>query len=348
MTWLPTGEVLVVERAGRLRIVRNGKLDPEPISGVPRVFRQRGQGGLMDVVLHPDFSRNRLVYLAYGKRHESDTTLATTAVARGRLDGNRLIGVEDIFVAQAWSPRNNHFAGRMVFDRSGYLFVTIGDRLADPGLLAAHPAQSLANHEGKVIRLHDDGRVPQDNPFVGRADALPEIWSWGHRNLQGLAVHPVTGQVWENEHGPRGGDELNVIVKGQNYGWPVVTYGINYDGTVITTEATRAGMESPRYIWVPSIATSGLMFYTGDQFPWWKGSLFVGGLAGKQLSRLTLDGERIVGQEALLAGVLGRIRDVRQGPDGLIYLAIDDMSNPPQLTSIVRLEPVASDVKPPL
>jgi glucose/arabinose dehydrogenase len=234
----------------------------------------------------------------------------------------------------------------MVFDRSGYLFLSVGDRGEAPNLMANQAAQSLAQHQGKVLRLHDDGRVPADNPFVGRAGAMPEIWSWGHRNPQGLTVHPVTGEIWENEHGPRGGDEVNLIRRGQNFGWPVVSFGVNYDGSVYSRETHREGMESPRWAFVPSIATSGLLFYTGDAFPWWQGSLFVGGMVGEQLARLTLQGERVVGIETLLPREVGRVRDVRQGPDGFIYLAIDGTNQQP-LTRVVRLEPVAGQVAAP-
>ena len=343
MAWLPNGDMLVTERPGRLRIVRDGRLLPEPVAGVPRV-RARGQGGLLEVVVHPGFATNRLVYLSIAKPSVNDS-LATTAVVRGRLENDRLVDVREIFEAKAWASGNAHFAGKMAFDRAGYLYLTVGDRGVDPNQLAAHPAQSLAQHQGKVLRLHDDGRVPTDNPFVGRQDALPEIWSYGHRNLQGLAVHPETGEIWENEHGPRGGDEVNLVRKGANYGWPVVSYGINYDGSPYAHEAVRAGIESPRWTWVPSIATSGMLFYTGDRFPWWKGSLLVGGLVGKQLARLTLEGDRVVSEEAMLDGV-GRIRDVRQGPDGYVYLAIDGDSMQ-SLSPVVRLEPVASDIQPP-
>lgn len=346
MAWLPSGEMLLTERAGRLRVIRDGKLDPEPVAGVPRVYRERGQGGLMDIVLHPDFARNRLIYLSYGKPNE-DGSAGTTTVVRGRLEGRSLIDVEEIFEAKAWDGNNNHFAGRLAFDRNGYLFLTVGDRLAEPNLLADHPAQDLTNHMGTIIRLHDDGRIPADNPFVGRADALPEIWSYGHRNQQGLTVHPVTGDLWATEHGPMGGDELNLIVRGGNYGWPVVSHGVNYDGSVYTTVRHREGIESPGFVWVPSIATAGLMVYTGEQFPWWKGNIFVAGLVGEQLARLSVNGRSVESVEPLLVGALGRIRDVRQGPDGFIYLAIDDRSNPPRLTSVVRLEPVAGPVAPP-
>jgi glucose/arabinose dehydrogenase len=344
MAWLPNGDMLVTERAGRLRIVRGGRLLPEPVAGVPRV-RARGQGGLLDVVLHPQFTANRLVYLSVAKPSAGDS-LATTAVVRGRFENDRLVDVEEIFEAKAWASGNVHFAGRMAFDRASFLYLTVGDRGENPNLMAEHPAQSLGQHQGKVLRLHDDGRVPADNPFVGRSGALPEIWSYGHRNLQGLAVHPETGEVWENEHGPRGGDEVNFIRRGANYGWPVVSYGINYDGSPYTRELQRAGIEAPRWTWVPSIATSGMLFYTGDQFPWWRGSLFVGGLVGRQLARLTLDRDRVVSQEAMLVEAVGRVRDVREGPDGFIYLAIDGDSAQ-SLSPVVRLEPVTSDIATP-
>jgi glucose/arabinose dehydrogenase len=344
MAWLPNGDLLVTERAGRLRIVRNGRLLPEPVAGVPRV-RPRGQGGLLEVRPHPQFATNRLLYLSFSKPSPNDS-LATTALVRGRLEGDRLVDVQEIFESKAWARGNAHFAGRMVFDRSGYLFLSVGDRGESPDLMEAHPAQSLAQHQGKILRLHDDGRAPSDNPFVGRAGAMPEIWSFGQRNPQGLVIHPETGELWENEHGPRGGDEVNRIQKGSNYGWPVVSYGINYSGSVYSREPSRDDVESPRWTWVPSIAPSGLLFYTGDRFPWWKGNLFAGGLVGEQLARLTLEGDRVVGLEALLPRVVGRVRDVREGPDGLIYLAIDGTNQQP-LSSIVRLEPVAGEVAPP-
>ena len=340
MAFLPDGSMLVTERPGRLRMIRNGTLLPEPVSGVPEV-RARGQGGLLDVVLHPDFANNRLVYLSYS-RPRAGGEEGTTAVIRGRLEGNALTDVEEIFEAQAWSRGGNHFGSRLAFDREGYLFITVGDRGARPDLETAgsHPAQDPTNHQGTVIRLHDDGRVPQDNPFVNRAGALPEIWSYGHRNLQGLAINPETGDIWETEHGPQGGDELNLVRPGRNYGWPVIGFGVNYGGDTIHVGTSRDGMEQPVHYWVPSIATSGLMLYTGEAFPQWQGNLFVGGMAGEQLARLTLDGQRVTDEETLLQG-FGRIRDVRQGPDGSIYLAIDDRRGGE--TPIVRLMPVSAN-----
>jgi len=335
IAFLPNGDLLVTERPGRLRIVRDGALDPEPISGVPAV-RAQGQGGLLEVALHPDFESNRLVYLTFSKPRMGGAQ-ATTAVVRGRFDGTRLTDVEEIFVADAWSRGGNHFGSKIQFDREGYLFFSVGDRGASPFELEDHPAQRLDNHQGKVIRLHDDGRVPDDNPFVGQRGAHPEIWSYGHRNLQGLAFHPETGDLWETEHGPQGGDELNVILPGRNYGWPVIGFGVQYGGQRIHGSTSHQGMQQPIHYWVPSIATSGLVIYTGDAFPEWRGNAFVGGLGGQQLARVTLDGRRSVSEETLLSG-LGRIRDVRQGPDGYLYLAIDGRGA--RTTPIVRLEPV--------
>jgi len=337
MAFLPDGDILVTERPGRLRVIRDGVLDPTPVSGVPPVWAN-GQGGLLDVVLHPDFPSNRLVYLSYSKP-SADGSEATTAVIRGRFDGAGLTGVEEIFEARAWSRQRQHFGSRLAFDRDGYLFITVGDRgvRPEPATLESHPAQDPSNHQGTVLRLHDDGRVPVDNPFVGHSNALPEIWSYGHRNPQGLVVHPETNQVWLNEHGPQGGDEINLVLPGKNYGWPVVGFGLQYGGSVIHGSTSRPGMEDPVHYWVPSIATSGKLAYTGDAFPAWKGSMFVGGLAGEVLARVAMQGTEVVEEEMLLKGTLGRIRDVRQGPDGYIYLAIDDPDGRP--FSIVRLEP---------
>jgi aldose sugar dehydrogenase len=334
IAFLPNADLLITERPGRLRIVRDGRLLPEPVAGVPDV-RASSQGGLMEVLPHPDFASNRLLYISYSKPLPGDER--TTAVARGRFENDRLTNVEDIFVAR--SSGREHFGGKLAFDGDGYLFITVGDRQAAPsGELERHPAQDLSNHSGTVIRLHDDGRVPDDNPFVGRPGALPEIWSYGHRNPQGLIIHPETGDVWTNEHGPRGGDELNLTRPGLNYGWPVIGYGINYSGTTIHEATHREGMEQPVHHWTPSIATSGMLLYTGDRFPAWRGNILVGGLAGQQIARLTMDGTRVASEETLMEGY-GRVRDVRQGPDGYIYVAIDDRPGGP--TAVVRLEPVS-------
>ena len=338
MAFLPGGDVLITERPGRLRLVRQGTLRMAPVEGVPQVFYE-GQGGLLDVVLHPEFEENQLIYLTYSKPI-GDGTEGTTAVARGRWVNDRLADVEDIFVAET-RGRPGHYGARLAFDADGYLFVTVGERqVASTGDLSAHPAQDNSNHHGTVNRLHDDGKVPSDNPFVGKRDARPEIWSYGHRNPQGLAIHPETGDVWAVEHGPQGGDELNRVLPGLNYGWPVIGYGVNYTTGLAIHEGTQGeGIESPTHFWVPSIATSGLMIYSGDLFPAWKGSVFVGGLAGERIARLTMDGQRVVREEAILEG-RGRVRDIRQSPDGYVYVAIDPRDEEP--TSVVRLEPAGA------
>jgi len=326
LAFLPDGRMLVTERPGRLRIVAaDGRLDPRPVEGVPAVAAT-GQGGLLDVALHPDFARNRLVYLSYAGEGPGGYG---TEVARGRLEGNALRDLEVIFRMQPKSRAGYHFGSRLVFDGKGYLFITLGDR----GEMAR--AQRLDDHAGSVIRLHDDGRVPADNPFVGKPGAKPGKFTLGNRNMQGAALNPRSGELWTHEHGPQGGDEINVIRAGVNYGWPVITYGANYGtGTKIGEGTAKAGMAQPLLQWTPSIAPSGMAFYTGDRFPKWQGNLFVGALKFQMLVRLQLDGERVVREERLLQGAVGRIRDVRQGPDGLIYLLIDSEKG-----RIVRLEP---------
>ncbi len=337
IAFLPNGDMLVTERPGRLRIIRNGRLLPDSVPGVPAVFA-RGQGGLLDVVPHPDFANNRLLYMSFSKPIPGEDG-ATTAVARARFENDRLTNLEELFVAD--SRGGGHYGSRLAFDGQGHLFITVGDRQAPPrGDLMAHPAQDLSNHHGTINRILEDGGIPQDNPFVGRGDAEPSIWSYGHRNPQGLFIDHETGDVWAVEHGPQGGDELNLIRPGLNYGWPVIGHGVNYGaGAPIHETTRREGMEEPVRFWVPSIATSGLLRYTGDAFPRWKGSIFVGGMVGQQLARIEMDGQSFVMQETMLRGY-GRIRDVRQGPDGFIYLAIDDRTGLP--TSIVRLEPAGS------
>lgn len=336
MAFLPGGDMLVTERSGRLRIVRAGRLLPDPVPGLPQVHA-RGQGGLLDVVPHPDFASNRLLYISYSKPLGGDES--TTAIIRGRFENDRLTAVEEIFEAD--SRGRGHYGSRIAFDADGYMFFTVGDRQApSTGDLERHPAQDLSNHHGTVNRLHDDGRVPSDNPFVGRSGAEPSIWSYGHRNPQGLAIHPETGDVWITEHGPQGGDELNRVLPGRNYGWPVVGRGVNYgEGTPIHAALSRDDMESPVHFWVPSIGTSGLMVYTGDRFPGWRGDIFAGGLSGERLVRLAV-GDDMVREETMLQGI-GRIRDVRQGPDGYVYVAIEDRND--GLTPIVRLEPAGRE-----
>ncbi len=334
MAWLPNGDMLVTERPGRLRIVRDGRLLPDSVPGVPPVFA-RGQGGLLDVQLHPDFASNRLVYLSYSKPLGGDES--TTAIVRGRLENDALVDVEEVFEAQ--SRGRGHYGSRLVFDGEGHLFVSVGDRQAPPrGDLESHPAQDRSNHHGVVLRISEDGAVPTDNPFVAEEGVLPEIWSFGHRNIQGMTMLP-DGRLVATEHGPQGGDEVNFIEPGANYGWPVVGYGVNYgSGSAIHEGTMREGMANPAFVWVPSIGTSGLVYYDGDRYPGWRGSLFAGGLSGQYLSRLVMDGDAILYEEVLAHGI-GRVRDVRQGPDGYLYLAIEDRRGAP--TSLVRLEPVA-------
>ena len=327
MAFLPDGAVLVTERPGRLRVVGKDGGVSQPVEGVPAVDAV-GQGGLLDVALDPDFAANRLVYLSYAEPREGGNA---TAVARGRLADSRLDQLEVIFRQQPALAGRHHFGSRLVFARDGRLFVTLGDRYKEKDR-----AQTLDSHLGKVIRIERDGRVPVDNPFVDRAGALPEIWSYGHRNVQGAALHPATGNLWTNEHGPKGGDELNLTLPGRNYGWPAITYGVDYSGAIISDETAAPGMEQPVHYWVPSIATSGLAFCTGSRFPRWQGNAFVGGLRSQQLVRLELDGDRVVHEEVLLKGVIERrIRDVKQGPDGYLYLLTDEKDG-----RLLRIEPV--------
>ena len=325
LAFLPDGRMLVTERAGRLRVISGKTLDPNPVAGVPQVA-QHGQGGLHDVVLHPDFQKNGLIYLAYAARGEDGVG---TELARGRLVDKRLDNVQVLFRQSPKGSTGRHFGGRIVFDRQGFVYLTLGDR----GEMER--AQLPNDHAGSVIRLHDDGRVPKDNPFAGRAGWKPEKYTLGNRNMQGAALHPQTGLVWTHEHGPQGGDEVNVIRAGVNYGWPVITYGVQYViGTRIGEGTHKEGMAQPLHKWVPSIAPSGMAFYTGERFPQWKGSLLVGALRDQMLVRLELDGEKVVKEERLLRGVLGRIRDVRAGPDGYIYLLTDSSAG-----VLARLEP---------
>ena len=325
LAFLPDGGMLVTEKAGRLRIVKAGRLDPQPVAGLP-VVEVYGQGGLMDVALHPRFRENSLIYLSFAARGADGVG---TEVARGRLAGHRLEDVQVIFRQRPKGSTGRHFGSRLVFDREGYLYITLGDR----GEMER--AQRPGDHAGSVIRIHDDGGVPGDNPFVGKQGWRPEKYTLGNRNLQGAALHPQTGVLWTHEHGPQGGDEVNVIRAGANYGWPVITYGVQYViGTQIGEGTAKRGMEQPLHKWVPSIAPSGMAFYTGDKFPQWRRSLFVGALKAQLLVRLELDGEKVVHEERLLEGVLGRIRDVRSGPDGFLYLLTDESR-----AVLARLEP---------
>ncbi|KPH79085.1 PQQ-dependent sugar dehydrogenase [Bosea vaviloviae] len=314
LAFLPDGRMLVTERPGRLRLVgADGRLSV-PITGVPNVAG-RGQGGLLDVVLDPGFAQNRTIYLSFSEPRAGGNG---TSVARARLNerGTALEGTKVIFQQMPAINSSMHFGSRLVFDRTGALFVTVGDRYSQ-----RDQAQNPGNHIGKLMRIRPEGGAPEDNPKV--AGWQPEIWSIGHRNVQGAALHPETGQLWTAEHGARGGDEVNTPKAGRNYGWPVITYGIDYSGAKIGEGTTKAGMEQPLFYWDPSIAPSGAAFYTGAAWPAWKNSLFVGALAGQMLVRLSTEGETVTGQERLLEGLGLRIRDVRQGPDGFLYLLSD-------------------------
>jgi glucose/arabinose dehydrogenase len=328
LAFLPDGRMLVTERPGRMRIVTtDGKLGA-PLQGLPKV-EAVGQGGLLDVALDPKFTENALVYWSYSEADPQGGRGNSTAVARARLDGDRLADVNVIFRQAPKFASNAHFGSRLVFARDGRLFVTLGDRFS-----RRDDAQLLGNHHGKIVRIESDGRVPSDNPFVGRAGALPEIWSYGHRNVQGAALHPASGELWIDEHGPQGGDELDIALPGKNYGWPMITYGAEYgSGAKIGEGTAKAGIEPPLTHWVPSIATSGLAFLTSDRYPGWKGSVFIGALRAQLLVRLELDGRKVVREERLLQDFGERIRDVRQGPDGWLYLLTDSTNG-----RIVRLE----------
>ncbi len=314
MAFLPDGRILVTERPGRLRLIEaDGTLDPSPLEGVPTAFA-RGQGGLLDVALHPDFASNRLVYLSFSLL---DGRRAVTAVARGVLDEDGLTGTEVIFVSNGQTSHTRHFGSRLAFDADGRLWVTHGDR-GERDL-----AQDPGSHAGSVLRLTADGGVPEDNPFVGQADAMPEIYSIGHRNPQGVAIHPSTGAIWIHEHGPRGGDEVNILEAGANYGWPVVSQGREYASGRAVGTSEAPGMRPAIHVWDPSIAPSGMAFYDGEAFPEWQGDLFLGALAYQLLARLELDGNTVVHEERLLEDELGRIRDVKVGPEGYLYLLTD-------------------------
>ena len=318
--------MLVTERPGRLRIVSmDGKVS-EPIVGVPRVYAV-GQGGLLDVAIDPQFATNGLVYLSYAEPRSDGSG---TSVARGRLTSDRLVDVQVIFRQQPSMPGGNHFGSRLVFARDGRLFVTLGERY-----VGRQQAQRLDSDLGKVVRIEPDGRIPVDNPFAGKPGIRPEIWSYGHRNVQGAALNPATGELWTDEHGPKGGDELNITRAAENYGWPLVSYGTEYSGEKISDSGVAPGVTAPVHYWVPSIATSGLMFYTGSRFPAWRGSAFVGGLKAQMLVRLELDGERVVREERLFERIVNqRVRDVEQGPDGDIYLLTDEGKG-----RLLRIEP---------
>lgn len=323
IAWLPNGSALITERPGRLRLLNpDNTLHPDPIDGVPAVLAER-QGGLMDVLLHPDFEKNRLVYLSYS---HGTNRANHTSIARGRLEGHALKDLEVIFTTQPAKSGGFHFGCRMLFMPDGSLLFTVGE-----GNMKT-PAQDMGSHWGKILRILDDGSPATDNPFQARVDAAQEIYSYGHRNPQGLAIHPETGQVYSTEHGPKGGDELNLIEPGKNYGWPEVTYGYEYHGPRVSEHTALPGMTDPIVNWTPSIAASGLAFYTGDRFPEWKGDLFAGGLVLRQVRRVMFEDGKVVGDQTLQFDK--RIRDVRQGPDGYLYVLTDERNG-----QLLRIEP---------
>ena len=324
--FLPEGGILITERVGRVRLFKNNKLDPKALGGVPEVI-DGGQGGLLDIVLHPQFNDNQQLYLSFVA---GGNTGVNTKVMRFDFDQrtNSLKNPYKIFDAVPKVFGGRHFGGRMTFDRLGYLFISTGDR----GEM--HRAQDVNDHSGSIIRVHDDGRTPHENPIFQTLGTRTAIFSFGHRNPQGMALHPKTGVVWTHEHGARGGDEINIIRMGRNYGWPVITHGINYDGSPIGVGNAKPGMEQPLYFWVPSIAPSGMTFYIGDKFSKWQNSLFIGSLKNEMLVRLEIKEESILKEERLLQNEVGRIRDVREGPDGFIYIITDEPDG-----RLIRLEP---------
>jgi glucose/arabinose dehydrogenase len=331
MVFTPDGDMIFTERGGELLVLEKGTAKPREISGVPAV-RAKGQGGLLDLELHPQYEENGWLYLSYsapfatGEEGEG----ANTALMRARVSEDyQLVDQEVLFKASPNYKKGQHFGGRIEFDREGYVYLSVGDRGG------RDEVQSLANYRGKIYRLYDDGRIPTDNPFYNEPGAQKEIFSYGHRNPQGLAIHPETGEIWEHEHGPRGGDEINIVRKGHNYGWPVITYGINYNGTIITEDTVKEGMDQPVHFYRPSIAPCGMDFVDSDLYGEWKGNLLIGSLKFRYLKRVVLDGETVTHQETLLEG-MGRVRAVRQAPDGYIYLALE---GPGQ---IVRLIPEKS------
>ncbi len=330
IAFLPDGRTLVTEKPGRLRVIANGKLQSAAIKNTPAV-RDGGQGGLLEVAPHPDFAKNGWIYLAYSHpAHDKDgKEVSLTTIVRGRIKDGAWVDQESIWRAplELYRPGGGvHFGCRLAFDGAGYLYFSHGERGRQ------QDAQDLARPNGKIHRIHDDGRIPADNPFVNTPGAFPSIWTYGNRNPQGLDFDPRTGLLWETEHGPRGGDELNLIKRGANYGWPVITYGMNYDGSPITGETAREGMEQPVTAWVPSIAVCGIDFYEGTLFPKWTGNLFVSALAQQELRRLVIDGDKLVGQEVILKDI-GRLRDVQCAPDGSIWVAVNDPG------TIIRLVP---------
>ncbi|WP_018480091.1 PQQ-dependent sugar dehydrogenase [Pontibacter roseus] len=328
MAFLPSGDMLITDRNGSFYRLPKSTRQLQKIAGAPEVLAQ-GQGGLLDVELHPDFAKNNTIYLSYSAfKKEGDQTLSTTAVMRAKLEGNKLSEQKVIFEAHPWAKTRHHYGSRLEFGRDGLLYLTVGDR-------GQHHenAQTIERAPGKVHRIKDDGAIPADNPFVHEKNAIATIYTIGNRNIQGMTIHPKTGALWTNEHGPRGGDEVNIAEKGKNYGWPVISYGINYNGTVLTELTKKEGMEQPLWYWVPSIGPSGMAFVTGDRYKGWEGDLLVGSLRFQFLSKLKMHGDKIVSEEKLLKNI-GRVRDVRMAPDGYIYVAVESPG------TIYRLVPV--------
>ena len=344
LAFLPNGDMLITERAGRLRIVRKGVLDPQPIEGIPPVFHRQYKG-LNDIALHPQFAENRWVYFTYYKQHPDKRDGGAAALARGRFDGNHaLTEVRDLFVTDGVTSGAS--AARFVFGRDGKIYLAVGIPTMNPrpGYATSADAQNPGSHFGKILRLNDDGSAPRDNPFVSMPGAKPEVYALGIRNAMGIIVHPETGEIWENENGPQGGDEINIIRRGLNYGWPVISYGRAYTGERTGTSGPSSdkpameGLEQPWIFWVPAIGISGMTFYTGDAFPEWKGSIFVGALIGAQLQRIVLSKDGLpIRRDPLLTELKQRIREVRQGPDGLLYLLTDE-----DFGAMLRIEPVTA------
>ncbi|MGX1929391.1 PQQ-dependent sugar dehydrogenase [Flagellimonas sp. 2504JD4-2] len=313
MAFLPNGEILITEKSGKLLLFNDG--ETTEIKNLPDIY-VRGQGGLLDIELHPNHENNGWLYLSYSSS-DGGGKGGNTTFMRAKLANNTLVEQKVLYKAVPNTTKGQHFGSRFEFDNEGYLYFSVGDR----GNRDVNP-QSIKRDGGKIYRLHDDGRIPEDNPFVSKSGAKSAIYSYGHRNPQGLAIHPETGKLWEHEHGPRGGDEINIVQKGKNYGWPVITYGINYSGTKITDETSRSGMEQPVYQWTPSIGPCGMTFVSSDKYPKWKGNLLVGSLAFQYLERLVIENDKVTYREKLLDG-MGRVRNVRQAPDGFIYVGIE-------------------------
>ena len=327
--FLPDGRLLVTERVGKLRLVKDGILDPQEITGLPAILF-KGQGGLLDVMLHPDYSSNGWIYISYSSPkaagEEGDEGGANTALLRAKLKDHALTEVQVLYKAMPNVKSSPHYGGRIVFDKKGYVFLSVGERGQKEN------SQNLGKIQGKIVRLHDDGKIPTDNPFAKTAGAKPEIWSYGHRNPQGMVIHPTTGVIWEHEHGPQGGDELNIVQRGKNYGWPLVTFGIDYDNSIISKDTAATGMEQPVIYWKPSIAPCGMTFINNKKFKDWNGDLLVGSLKFMYLQHLVVRGNKVVKKQIIFEKI-GRVRDVRQGPDGNIYVVLENSG------SIVRISP---------